>query len=272
MEIALTSSLNDCHLPYLEYVEYRCALVAEAVYRNESLPQYGLPLATEEQIPRLTGKFRLCDLTDDVREAFYYDQRSDSFMLAFSGTDPMNPNDLINNISQFAGLTADYYQQGVQLVQSIAESDRGKILLTGHSLGGGVATVAAVAGRMNAVVFNPPALHQNTLNKFDGLNLALAESNVRRFVVAGEILDIVNHIPSFRHTFIGEKTQLYGSFNIPLSSIFSLSASLKKFIPGVGLALGVLSPILEKSVRLHLMDEVLYGLRGFLGKRSENFL
>jgi hypothetical protein len=266
LPVVENEDIKDVHTPYLEHIEYRCALVADAVYRAEELPHYGLRLATEQQKSEILGKpeSELTDLSDSMREQFYYDERSKQFILAFAGTEPTNPVHWIQNISQFAGLPSEYYQQAVDIVQAIKPEYQNKVVLTGHSLGGGIATVAAIAGKMNAFVFNPPSLHKNTLAEFDELNVALAETNVRRFVVAGELLDVVNHTLGATQHRIGKKTQLYGSFSMPMSSIFGLSALFKKFIPGVGIALGILAPLAEKSLKLHLMDEVLYGLKNYL--------
>ncbi|MDR3110077.1 MAG: DUF2974 domain-containing protein [Planctomycetaceae bacterium] len=253
----------------LKHLEYRCALVADAVYRAEELPHYGLHLATEQQKSEILGKpeSELTDLSDSMREQLYYDERSKRFILAFAGTDPLNVIDWIQNVSQFVGLPTEYYQNAVTLVRAIKLKDRDKVILTGHSLGGGVAAVAAIAGKMNAFVFNPPSIHRNTLAEFDPGNVALAETNVHRFVVTGEILDIINLTLGAAQNHVGKKTQLCGSFSIPVSSIFGLTALFKRFIPGVGITLGILAPLAEKSLKLHLMDEVLYGLINYLASK-----
>jgi hypothetical protein len=248
---------------YLPHIEYRCALVAEAVYNRICLKEKGLPLATEKQINEVfaAGIEALINDDDGVKEQLYYDERTGLYILAFGGTEPANINDWIQNFAQFAGLGSQYYLQGMALVKAIRPEYKDKVLLTGHSLGGGVATVAATAGQLNAIVFNPPTIHKNTLNQFTAEQVQAAKNNVQRFVVAGEILDLVNHTLGVNQHRIGRKITLYGSFTIPLSSVLSLSALLKRFIPGVGPIIGVLAPLLEKSVELHSMREVFVGLK-----------
>ncbi|GHT23088.1 hypothetical protein FACS189419_06550 [Planctomycetales bacterium] len=260
------TELTGCDEKFLNRIEYRCALVADAVYRLDDLSCFGLPLATEQQKAEilLEPEVQLTDLSDSMREQFYYDERGGQFILAFAGTESANLFHWGQNIKQFFGHPAEYYQQAVALVQAIKPKERDKVILTGHSLGGGVATAAAIAGKMSGIVFNPPSLHKNTLAEFGEVNVALAETNVRRFVIAGELLDIINHTLGIKQHRIGKKTQIYGSFSIPMSSIFGLSALFKKFIPGVGIVLGVLAPFAEKSLRLHQMPEVLIGLKKYL--------
>jgi hypothetical protein len=268
--MSLSKRLPNNDSPCLEHFEYRCARVADAVYRHDDLAQIGIPLATEQQQRELLDEPVQTDMTDGVKELIYFDERTGQFIIAFAGTDPGNINDWMNNFQQFAGLNADYYQQGVNLAGAIRSKYRNKVMLTGHSLGGGVAITAAVASQLPAVVFNPPSLHANTLRQFTAEQIGFAKANVKRFVVLGEILDIINHLRLVKHTRIGKKTVLYGSFSLPLSAFLSISALLKRFIPGVGPLIGIAAPLLEKSVTLHTMPEVLYGMKHWTENHTEH--
>ncbi|MDR0522019.1 MAG: hypothetical protein LBH00_09245, partial [Planctomycetaceae bacterium] len=256
--------------PFLEHFAYRCALVADAVYQLGDLSRFGLPDASDEQLRQLFGE-KSSALFDHspaggFRAKVYHDTRSESFILGFGGTDSVNPSDWLSNIQQFFGKPAEQYEQGINIVNHLAPHQ--KLIVTGHSLGGGIATVAAVAQQLEACVFNPPGIHTKTLDRFDLSRRNLAGKRIRRFVVAGEILDIGNKVFGIKHDRIGELVTLYGSLTIPVTSIFGLSALFKRMIPGAGMALGVLAPVAEKMAALHRMDEVFYGLRRYLRRKS----
>lgn len=255
------------HSSYLERIEYRCALVAEKVYELSDLADLGIPAASPEQIHNVFGSSEIVFHDDNGFHAkLYYDLRSGQFILGFGGTNFDNVNDWITNFNQFFGQQSDYYIQGLELVNKIRNNYIDRVIVTGHSLGGGIASVAAIAGKLHGYVFNPPAIHLKTLELFDHLNLTSAENRIKRFVVTGEILDLINKTVSRQHRRIGTKIQLYGSWGIPVFSGFIGRQLTRMIIPNpiVVLAGTVGLPLLQKSINLHRMEEVFIGLKKYL--------
>ncbi len=256
----------ESHDKFLHHIEYRCALVSRAVYQDEiaGLEKEGLPDATEVQIDEIFDGDYVALFKKNAgvfRTKIFFDCRSDRFILGFAGTNPLNIADLDSNLRQFFGHSAEHYGWGMDIVRHIAEKYRDKFIVTGHSLGGGVATVAALTGGLESIVFNPPCIHKNTLEQIDPVRIYRADNCVHRFVVLGDVLDIVNKVLGVNHRRIGRKTQLYGSFTVPTSSILSVTALFRKMIPVAGPIIAVATPLVEKLVQLHGMEEVFYGLR-----------
>jgi hypothetical protein len=256
---------------YLEHIEYRCALVADKMYELGDLSDVGIFAASPEQIHRIFGNSKiLFHDTNGFQAKLYHDFRSDQFILGFGGTHLDNTNDWITNFNQFFGQQSDHYIQGLELVNKIRDDSINKIIVTGHSLGGGIATLAAVARKLQGCVFNSPAIHRNILEQFDDLHLTSAEDKIKRFVVAGEILDLINKTISVQHHQIGTKIQLYGSWRIPILSGLIGRQLLKMLVPNpaVVFASMVGLPLLQKSFELHRMNEVIHGLKTWLGERK----
>ncbi|MDR2441380.1 MAG: DUF2974 domain-containing protein [Planctomycetaceae bacterium] len=252
---------------YLEHIEYRCALVAERVYQLGNLTDTGILDASPEQIHNVfeSSEIVFCD-DNGFHAKLYYDLRSDQFILGFGGTTFDNINDWMTNFSQFFGQQSDQYTKGIELVNKIRNNFVDKVIVTGHSLGGGIATVAAITGKLKGFVFNPPAIHQNTLEQFDPKNIIDAENYLKRFVVTGEILDLVNTTISIQHRRIGTKISLYGSWEIPVLTGLLGRQFTKILVPNpiLGLVSTIGIPLLQKSFDLHSMKEVILGLKKYL--------
>jgi Lipase (class 3) len=76
----------------------------------------------------------------------------------------------------------------MDLARNIKNTVKGQFMITGHSLGGGLASAAALVTKTNAVVFNPAGLHPETVER-EGHNLTAANDLITRYVVNGEVLD-----------------------------------------------------------------------------------
>ena len=85
-------------------------------------------------------------------------QGGDKYVLAFAGTNFTSLPDWQNNIQQAFGLQSAQYDAAVKLANDLsARIGLGNLELTGHSLGGGLATVAAgVTGRVATTFASAP--------------------------------------------------------------------------------------------------------------------
>lgn len=71
-----------------------------------------------------------------------------------------NKKDWGANLSQLGGDIPKPFIEASKIVLLLKEQySEAKIVLTGHSLGGGIATYAALSNNVDAVVFNPSVLH-----------------------------------------------------------------------------------------------------------------
>lgn len=117
-----------------------------------------------------------------------------NYVLAFSGS-----NERIDwtgaNFPQGLGMQTEQYDQAVALAQKVAASEFGRdgnVVITGHSLGGGLSGIASLATDIPAVTFDASGVHDDTMRQF-GLNPGQAKQDaenglIRRYNVAGDPL------------------------------------------------------------------------------------
>lgn len=107
---------------------------------------------------------------------------SGNYMLAFAGTEDWH-TDMPQNLSQGVGFKTSQYEQAIRIarqVQDWAWKHGHKVTITGHSLGGGLASAASYATGLDAITFNAAGLSSTykTLRKPD----------IRSHYVIGEVL------------------------------------------------------------------------------------
>lgn len=133
------------------------------------------------------------DPSTGFRAAIYQNEAGQK-VLAFAGTDPTSGKDWLANGQQAAGLPAAQYDEAVALATKAKAAFGDDLVITGHSLGGGLASVASVATNSAAVTFNASGVNNETLKRYvpDGDPAALkqqaADGLVRRYAVDGDIL------------------------------------------------------------------------------------
>lgn len=108
-------------------------------------------------------------------------------VIAFKGTDPGNYQDLLADVSQSRGWKSDYYKRAVELTKKVSAATGGNVKATGHSLGGGEASAAAIVTGIQATTFNPAGVHENTVALYK--KTRAQGKHVVDYIVEGEILN-----------------------------------------------------------------------------------
>lgn len=168
--------------------------VAAAVYDPAQTKVGAWSRLTDDQLTASgIAPARLDNHRSGFKAGIYTD--TERHALAFAGTDVTSMSDWVTNLRQGAGLATEQYREAVTLAQDAREAFGDTLILTGHSLGGGLASAAAAAIKTTAVVFNPAGVNANTYKR-EGVTprdaKAAAEAGqVRNYVVAGEILNAV---------------------------------------------------------------------------------
>lgn len=139
---------------------------------------------------------------DDFSATLYRDING-RYALAFEGTDVKDGRDWLNN----AGNSAFLSPQGARSVNLTVEVKRqlqahgvGKFYLTGHSLGGGLASIASIASGVPAVTFNASGLSRMTvasaeIHRYRTYGAIAKKSEVTAYYASGDVLSVIQDAP-----------------------------------------------------------------------------
>jgi hypothetical protein len=120
---------------------------------------------------------------DGFHAQIYYNDKTKEYVLSFRGSESPNEDvlDWVTNYSQATG-SNDYrkqYTKAKLLAKSLQNRCKGcKISITGHSLGGGLASAAGVETGLPTYTFNAAGLHRNTIDEFDN---KVNNSNIKAY-------------------------------------------------------------------------------------------
>ena len=112
-------------------------------------------------------------------------------VMAFRGT--ATRTDVATDLNQFEGRPTEAYRQARELALILREGGH-DVTYTGHSLGAGLATLAALTGREQAYGFNSASLVEATAQRH-GLDLADADRFVTHLLVPGEAVTVLQETP-----------------------------------------------------------------------------
>ncbi|WP_315760371.1 Mbeg1-like protein [Sphingomonas sp. Y38-1Y] len=169
------------------------ALLSEDVYRAEATPPAGYREASAADLDRLGLSPEMLEQPGSSFRARVYatgSGASTDYVVAFRGS--QTGEDWKNNVQQALGLNSESYAKALEIGKQIARSDE-QVSFTGHSLGGGLASAAAVASGREAVTFNAAGLSGDTITDARAIAAASGRgtASVDAFHVPGEILHVL---------------------------------------------------------------------------------
>ncbi len=127
----------------------------------------------------------------DGFQAYLYQGSDGTYYLAFRGTELKDFRDIMTDGRQGVGLSDSQYQQAFLLAErvkaTLGPGDR--LILTGHSLGGGLASYAAIRLGLEAIVFNPASVHASVADD--------VRAQIRSHVVFGDPLSVGRTLTNF---------------------------------------------------------------------------
>jgi hypothetical protein len=169
------------------------ALMADDVYNDRASPPPGWRVAGEAELQALRLDPQMLQ-AGDFRARVYATGSGDEtrYTIAMRGTRFESLDDWKANAQQAFGAEAAHYRQALEIGERVGRSElAGQVSFTGHSLGGGLASAAAVASGRPADTFNAAGLHDNTIARGEQIRASLGietRADVRAYSVDGEIL------------------------------------------------------------------------------------
>ncbi|MBL4886207.1 MAG: DUF2974 domain-containing protein, partial [Planctomycetaceae bacterium] len=128
---------------------------------------------------------------DGFRAVLYFNTITKDYVLSFAGTDGLA--DIKTDIQQGLGYQTSQYTYAAKLAKELQIKYGTKLSFTGHSLGGGLATLAASVTGLYANTFNSAGVHENTFNRNGGKSF-LAERMTIAYQLSGDPLTGLQNI------------------------------------------------------------------------------
>jgi hypothetical protein len=132
---------------------------------------------------------RLHDTKSGFDASFYRDAGG-NVALIYAGTD--EGQDWRHNFGQGLGFEDAQYDQAIAVAREAKLAFGDRLVLSGQSLGGGLAAAAAMVNEVPAVTFNAAGVHDNTVERYgldaDAVKLQADQGLVRHYVVENDIL------------------------------------------------------------------------------------
>jgi hypothetical protein len=112
-----------------------------------------------------------------------YSAKTGTYYLAFRGTEPNDRQDYWADGAQGLGFETSQYDQARLLAREVrAKLGNARLIVTGHSLGAGLAAAAAYAVGADATLFNPPSINAAYRKGTPG--------DVRSHIIVGDVLSL----------------------------------------------------------------------------------
>jgi len=291
----VVSNVGSFYYELMMHPELMSAYASDAVYEPDSKQEFSLKIQTPEELEALGFSSTVISLLspenanvhDGLKAALYREYITGKYVLAFAGTEtpPINWSnmtldawaDWIANLTQAFGFGAPQYTHAIDIALELAspstQLNSSNTYITGHSLGGGLASTAAVISGFHAYTFNAAGLHPSTVANHS--NYANAASLVTAYQVDWDMLTwgqyvaswwayaaswgqytsiwtaILYQLDAFPRQAVGTPVPLTSEYNVSLFGILSMGPA------------GLLNSLLDAltaGYKCHLMDQVIYGM------------
>jgi len=127
------------------------------------------------------------------RAVLFGNMKTGKVILSFAGTNPTDfAGDWKNNVVQGVGLEAKQYELAIALAAMFKDKLGDRLELVGHSLGGGLASAAALVSGIRATTFNPAGVHLATVVRH-GTTRSAAKDLIVVYRVRGEALTTIEN-------------------------------------------------------------------------------
>jgi len=165
--------------------------LCNSVYQTEGAPE-GWHRLTQDELPDSLKGATFHDPSSGFYADLYRSEIDGSYRLVYRGTEfetmkQWQGNDWLWGNTQGAGIPATQYTQAVDLARQVGGVYGDNLSLTGHSLGGGLASAGALASGRPANTFNAAGLSPLTYHWY-GLDKNQAGNLVNVYQTDGEIL------------------------------------------------------------------------------------
>ncbi|MGG4609916.1 ankyrin repeat domain-containing protein [Providencia sp. Me31A] len=159
--------------------DYILALLSHGAYHKNEPKIQGIERLTNTELSALGIN---AELLNDELTGFQANicRFNDLYILCFAGSNDLT--DFYANVRQGLGLYEPQYFQAVALMNILFNSVNGNTICTGHSLGGGLSSIAALASQSPCIAFSPAGLAESTLNKV-GIDYQIAEKTAQEGMI-----------------------------------------------------------------------------------------
>ena len=171
------------------------ALLAADVYNDAPSPPAGFRVASDIDLGRIGLKPQDLASSQSAFRARVYVKGTDEsaeYVVAFRGS--TSSTDWQANLRQGVGLSSDHYARALIIGRALARNSQASVTITGHSLGGGLASAAAIASGRDATTFNAAGLSNATITRANAIRSAAGigrAAQVQAFYVRGEVLSAI---------------------------------------------------------------------------------
>ena len=155
-----------------------------------------------------------------LKTLIFRDYVSGKYVLALAGTDFTSAIDWVNNIAQGIGRNSSQYSDAMDLAKAMAESeDMGEsMVITGHSLGGGLASLASLVTGVHADTFNAAGLHIDTVPEEFKDAFTQGALDVDAYYLDWDILSLVqDYSPWLLPSAAGNRIQMDGPLDFEVT-------------------------------------------------------